>query len=109
MRVLRQRGLWRRPDPPRWRVGGPKRGIRPFEILELSKELVVFLVGDRGPIEHVVLVRRALEPPPQVGGAGRELAEGIGRVGAGHWKKESGEVEVPEGYTLNAHRSTRLS
>jgi hypothetical protein len=62
--------------------------MRPFEILKLAKELVVFLVGYRRPIEHIVLVRRALEAPAQICGAGRELAEGIWRVGAGHVERK---------------------
>src|SRR5688500_4240496 len=59
--MLREGRLRLDADPKRRGVGGPKRRVFGLEVLELAKESVVFLVRDRGAIEHVVLVVGALD------------------------------------------------
>src|SRR5690349_10448626 len=85
MGVLRQRRLWRRADAQRRRVGGAKLGVRALELLQFAEQLVVLLVGDDRPVEHVIVVRRLLNAAAKFGGASRELAQVVrrrtGRVG----------------------------
>ena len=78
MRVLRQRRLRWGADAHGRRVCGAKLGVFALEILQLAKELVVFLVGDGRAVEHVVLVRRALDTLAEIGCASGEFVQRVG-------------------------------
>jgi hypothetical protein len=57
----------------------------PLEVLQLTIELVVLLVGDDGPVEDVVVVRRLFDALAQVPGARGKLAQRISRGAVGRF------------------------
>ena len=59
--MLGQRALWLGADALRGRVRGAQLRMLGLELLQLAKEAVVFDVGERRAVEHVVLVARLLD------------------------------------------------
>jgi len=53
-------------DPHRRRIGGSQLGMFCFDLLELTKELIVLTVRERRPVENVVLVQRPVKYLPQL-------------------------------------------
>jgi len=53
-------------------VGGAELRVFGFELLQLPEQPVVLGVRDLRPVEDVVCVVRALDEPPELGGARRD-------------------------------------
>jgi hypothetical protein len=85
-------------DPLGGRVGGQQLGVRRLDRLQLLEQAVVFGVGDRRVVEHVVAVGMLLQQLAQRGGAQRRRIVGIGgRTGRRHPPivRSSGAASLP--------------
>ncbi len=54
--------------------------MRGLQLLKLPEERIVGVVRERWPVEDVVLVRRLIELPAQLGGPGRAGGGGVLRL-----------------------------
>jgi len=76
--VLGELTLRRSANALRGRVERAELGVLLLEVAQLAIHAIVLEIGDLRTVEHVVLVRRALERAPKLGGARGEFVEARG-------------------------------
>ena len=96
----RGQAVHHRPNHPlRGRIGGDELGVRGLQSLQFTERTVVFGIGHRGRIQHVILVRPVVDLVAQ-----RFDLDGWLRNISGLWGRKQVEILGHDGTTAQLKR-----